>query len=638
VGFARELAAILGRPLRPPSTERADVALATAGGTPHPVAIEDAAGCRRYVAVRLDGIAPAATPVALRLRLAALGQRSRGLLVDLTNLAMLEQGQPLHAFDVRDLREGRMVVRAAREGERIRTLDGVDRALEPGDLVIADGDRAVALAGVMGAESSEVRDDTASIVLESASFDPARIRRTASRLGLRTEASQRFEKSLDPEAASAAARRFVEMAIQHLPGVRVAAPATDVRTRPAARVTIALPVDLPRRRLGGRVLESEVRGALRALGFDAQEEGDLLRVTVPTWRATRDVSRPEDLVEEIGRIRGYDRILPIAPVAAMQAVRLTPAQSLDRRVGVVLSLDLGYAETKSHAFYGPTDARRLGVEDVPHVAIRNPTNAEEDRLILTTAAALLRAAKTNQARVARGRVWERTRLVRPAPKPGEGEIAVAGLLAWDRDAGDDAKGSLFLGFLEDVRALLERAGAGRVRARDARDDDALAEGLPRACWLHPGRRAALSAGDGLVALAGEVAPSVLRAYGLEGRVAWGEVRLDALASACERTEVEYRPLLRFPVVPFDVAVIVPEGTSAAEVVDTIERAAPESVRDVRVFDVYAGEGIPPGHRSLALRMELFDPERTLDAASADRLRTAVRTALESRGWTVRAGA
>ncbi len=636
VGWAREVGALLARPFEPPPAAAADAAFAAATGDPFPVSIEDEEGCRRYVGVLLEGLENGPSPWALRGRLEALGLRSVSLLVDLSNLVMLEQGQPVHAFDARDLEGGRIVVRAARDGESMTTLDGVVRRLDPGDLVIEDGARPVALAGVMGGENSEVRSDTTTLLLEAASFDPVRVRRTATRLGLRTEASTRFEKALDPEAAWAAARRFTELVLRHVPGARVARRVADAYPCPAVTPRILLPYDLPRRRLGIRISDAEVRASLLALGFGVEERGDALAVDVPTWRATKDIQVAEDLVEEVGRVHGYEHVPAVPPVGALEPTRPSIARRLERRVEDLLSRDLAYAESKSYSFYGPRDVERLALGAVRHVEIQNPNTDEQDRLAVTTLPAMLRFVERNVAREATGRTWESTRLFVPSPDGRlPDEVRVVALATWSREGAEGPDGRLFLDLLEDVRAVLRAGPVAEVHVREADDDACLAEGLPPPRWLHPGRRAVVEARGRRLAIAGEVAPRVLRAFEIPGRVAVAEISLDRMGEVLEEVGASYRPIHRYPVVPFDVAVVVPRRTPAGRVESVIREVDRARVRRVRVFDVYEGPSIPEGHRSLAFSLELLDPEGTLEPKQADRLRRRVVEAVEREGWTVR---
>ena len=634
VGFARELSAILSRQQSLPTVPDATALMEGADPEPYPITIEDEQGCRRYVGIVLEGLENGPSPLWLRRRLASLGVRSIDRIVDLTNLILLEQGQPLHAFDLRDIQGGEIRVRRARDGERMTTLDEIERVLTPDDVVIADAERPVAIAGVMGGAGSGVRPDTTAILLESATFDPVRVRRTSQRLGLRTDASSRFEKSLDAERAMTGALRFVAVAQEMMPSVRVRQVITDVHPRPDAPVEIRLPTSLVRRRLGIRIPDATIRSRLGALGFRVKEDGAVLHVGVPSWRASKDVRCPEDLVEEVGRIGGYGTLPSIAPLAPMVVRAPSPRRMLRRTAAAALSLDLGYSEVTQYSFCGTKELETLGLADVSHLRIANARSDVHDRLIQTSAANLLQTASRNQVGSPSGALWESTRLIVPAEGGLPTEIPVFGGVAWDARLDDDVDGRLFLQVVSDLRRLLARMDLQEVSVRQA-ETPGLRDGLPAARWLHPGRTAVVASRGVDVGVVGEVTPAVRRGFDLGVRAVTFEIDVEAVLVARERSRPTYEPPLRYPVVPFDVSVIVPRKTAADDVIATMTRSLPDHIRDVHCFDVYEGEGIPAGQRSLAFRCELFDRTRTLATKEADRMRGTVIDALATRGWTVR---
>lgn len=637
VGFARELAAIFSRPLRLPGVAKAEAALGAVKASPFPLSVEDPEGCRRYVGVVIEGLTNGTSPDAARRRLEILGLRSVDRLVDLTNLTMLEQGQPLHAFDLREVRGGRIVVRRAKNGETLRTLDGKDLRLVDEDLVIADAERVLALAGVMGGEASGVRADTTAIVLESACFDAARVRRSAIRHGLRTDASTRFEKSLDPVGARTAALRFVEQVLESTPTARVVK-AADAFPRPYPATSIDLPFDLVRRRLGWPVPDAEIVEQLRSVGFESKSGVGRATVAVPSWRATKDVAIPEDLVEEVGRLSGYENVRVEPPLTPMSVRRPIPARALERDGRAILCLDLGYAEIAFYAFHGAAEASKLGIDPERLLRLANPLSAEQDRLQVTCLQNLLGIALRNQPREATLRLCEWTRIFpkgERAAKALPAETPVVGLLYAERDRVTDPRGETFLAAKDDVVALLDRLGVGPLVVSDA-GDATLHEGLPPPAWLHPGRRAAIRCGGVVLALVGELLPSTARAWGLVGRVAVGEVNL-ARVLAAGRSGRLYAPVPRFPTAPFDVAVVVPKRTPSSEVERVLRGAAPDAIRDVALFDVYEGKGIPEGQRSLAFTVTLGDADATLQPKTIERLQGRCLDALRRAGWTVRTG-
>jgi len=324
----------------------------------------------------------------------------------------------------------------------------------------------------------------------------------------------------------------------------------------------------------------------------------------------------------------------MALVGTLAPQSLRAERAYLRRAAAVLSLGLGYHEVKNYSFYGPREASALGVESAPHVRVRNPLSEEQDRLVTTTAARLLRAVQRNIVRVAHGRLWEHGRLFGHRTQGLPEETEVLGLCTFDRELREDPGGDAFRSLVADVRTLLDRTGARGVAVRQGREEF-LREGLPACSWLHAGRRAALETAAGVVAFVGEAAPSALRAFEIPGRAALAEVRLDLALAACPRDASGYRPLLRYPVVPFDVAVLVPRRTAAEDVRGRVEAVDASHIRHVEVFDAYEGAGIPEGTRSIAVRCELYDENGTLDGAQADALRARIIAHVESAGWTVR---
>ena len=642
VGFARELAALLS--LDAPQPALADLGAWSEGLDEEgfPVEVADPEGCSRYLAFEIEGLTNGPSPLAWRVRLERLGVRSIDRIVDLTNLVLLEMGQPLHAFDRRALRGDRIEVRRARAGEPFVGLDDITYTLDTEDLVIADAEGPVALAGVMGGQASAVRADTQAIVLEAARFDPVRVRRSAARHGLRTESSSRFEKGLDPELAEAGARRFLALAKEVMPDARLVRLPRDARSRPPASRVVDLPLALVRRRLGIRVPDAVVRSKLTRLGFRVEETGASLRVRVPSWRAGSDIVEPMDVVEEVGRMVGYDKIMPLAPTAPMRVRKPDARRRLERRALTFLSLDRGYAEIKSYAFLDEDDLRALDLDAGDHLTLRRREGdgAAGGRLqVLTQAsvAKLLRAAARNRVVAPQGALMESTRLLPPGADGAlPHEARVLGGVTWDTTDEDAQPGRVVLHLIEDLRRLFVRLGLPPLRVRPGAPA-ALRPELPEPTWLHPGRAGTLLCGEVVVGTAGEIVPRVLRAFDCQGRVACFEMDLDGLLDAQERGGgAGYEPPLRYPVVPFDVAAYVPRRTLVADVAALIEAAAPGHVRDVQCFDVYQGKGVPADMKSVAFRLVLFDREATLSGKAADGLRALVRTALTDAGFTLRA--
>lgn len=403
-GMAREVAAMLGRPLKNLST---DVVLAEV--PPLAVAVQTAI-CPRYVCARIGGVRVQPSPVDARLLLRRLGVRPISNVVDATNLVMLETGNPLHAFDARFVRGHQIVVRQAQDGEQILTLDGQTRTLTAADTVIADGEGPVAVAGVMGGGDSEIRTDTEEVILEAAAFDAAAIRKTSMRLGLRTESSARFEKALDPELPLLAAKRFLKLLLELSPGAQVTSGLLDAgphRLQPPPPRVIATTASYLRSRLGvsaEELSDTWLRTCLERLEFGVVQDGDLLQVTVPTFRATKDVHGPADLVEELGRHYGYNRIASQAPLIAARPPYTPPRKLAERKIRQALVLQRGMQELVLYGFDNENTRERMGLQEGPPAAglarlgLRNALSSELVRLRRNLAPNLLAAVEQNLLR------------------------------------------------------------------------------------------------------------------------------------------------------------------------------------------------------------------------------------------------
>lgn len=613
-GVARDLAARLKVPFALPDPKVPESGAGAAGRAR--VEILDAALCGRFTARVLDDVRVGQSPRWLANRLTALGMRPINSVVDVSNYLMLELGQPNHTYDLAKVAGGTLRVRMASEGERIVTLDGVERTLTAADGVIADGeDTAIGIAGVMGGESTEISDATTAVLLELAWWDPMTIARSSRRLGLRSEASMRFERGTDPEIQELAARRFAELLLADggtlAPEVIVEEgdlppqPRIHVRT---TRVNAILGTDLP---------PEEIRAQLEPIGFVCEEapaaDGtptDQI-VTVPSWRP--DSAMEIDVIEEVARHYGYDRIgrrVPRAP----QTGSLTPRQA-DRRLVRATLAGLGIDEVYPVPFLAPGDLARAGL-DPAGITLTNPLVAEESVMRTSLRPGILKVLAHNAAhRNPVVSVYEIGHVYRiPAQEQR----------------------------LPDEREHLGVALAGRDAAGAVRVWAALADALAARRWrlvadepsgLHPTRTARIELGGTAVGWVGEIDPDVAAAYDVPVRVGWLEVDLDTLL-ALPHGERPYTPVSRFPSSDVDLAFEVDEGTPAGDVERELRKAGGHLLADLRLFDVYRGDRVAAGTRSLAFRLRLQAADRTLTdtdvAGVRDRCIAAVEAALPAR--------
>ncbi|MET7848180.1 phenylalanine--tRNA ligase subunit beta [Streptomyces avermitilis] len=650
-GIARETAIAYGLPLRDPAL--LDVPAPNAFG--HPVKISEPLGCDRFTARTVTGLDPEArSPIWLRRRLQKAGMRSISLAVDITNYVMLELGQPLHAYD-RSRIQGAIGVRRAAQGEKLTTLDGTKRTLDAEDLVITDDRGPIGLAGVMGGAHTEIDDTegtTTEVVIEAAHFDPISVARTARRHKLASEASKRFERGVDPLAASAAAQRTVDLLVL-LAGGSADAGVTEVIT-PSAPHTITIPANHPDRVAGVEYGRETVVRRLQEVGCDVYGQDELL-VTVPSWRP--DLTDPNDLAEEVIRLEGYENLpstLPKPPAGR----GLTERQRLHRRVGRALA-GAGYVEAPNYPFVGEHvfDQFGLAADDPKRRVVKlvNPLSEEEPALRTTLLPGLLGALRRNDGRGSHDLALFETGLV--FHPRAEQRIAVR--LPVDRRPTDEEIASLTAALPEQPRhAAVVLAGAreqagwwGKGRPADWADAIEAARTLAREAgtellvragqygpW-HPGRCAELAVVlDGeekVIGYAGELHPGVLKTLGLPARTSAMELNLDALEQASAGV-VKGPRISTFPVATQDVALVVDKTVPHADVEAALREGAGELLESIRLFDVYESEQLGAGKKSLAYALRFRAADRTLTVEEASAARdAAVALAAERTGAALR---
>ncbi|MFH1105189.1 MAG: phenylalanine--tRNA ligase subunit beta [Actinomycetota bacterium] len=591
-GIARDLAAFYDIPLRP-------VPVATvpgAGASRVAVRIEDPEGCPRFTAREIGGVTVGPSPLWMRQRLRAGGQRPISNIVDVTNYVMLELGQPLHAFDLDLVPDETIVVRRAAPGERLRTLDGVDRRLDAADLVIASPREALGLAGIMGGGDSEVSDTTRRVLLEVAHFEPTGVLLTGKRHGLRTEAVARFERGVDPELPPVASARATAL-IGEVAGGSPIGPLVDEHPRPHVPVTVALPSGEVERLLGVALERDETAGYLTRLGFTVKGSRPM-RVTVPSFRP--DVSRPADLVEEVARLHGFDRIPARLPRGGGGGL---PPDEVVRRAVRRTMIGAGFFETMSFDFVGldeiaafvtdPDDRRRRPVR------LRNPLSDERAFLRTTLIPGLLDGIRINQAQLrSEVALFEMGTVFFPSSgelpeQPHHLAFAAAGRIpgpSWEPAADRDAR--------DAVGLLVTLFGA--LRTEYALD------GEPQT-GFHPGRSAAIVVGGNPVGVVGEIHPAVAGRFAIDCRVVAGELDLAAFAPRLGAFTVPSA----LPPVVFDLAFDLAEAVPAGALIEAIRRAGGEQLERIVVFDVFGGPPLDPGRKSVAVRLTYRDPGRTL---------------------------
>jgi phenylalanyl-tRNA synthetase beta chain len=647
-GVARDLHAATTAPLADDPTA-ADASPAGDDSAEDHISIEiDPEICLRFTARVFEDVNTGPSPLWLKQRLMAAGQRPISNVVDITNYVMLTCSQPLHAFDLDRVRGGRIVVRRAGEGETMVTLDDVERTFNAEAALVCDGEGPSGIAGIMGGQISEVSEDTTRVLMEAATWVGPNIMRTSKALGLRTEASARFEKQLHPELAMAGQRLAARLMVE-LCGARMVPGTVDVYPAPAQPHVVPLRHERMEKLLGERIEPGTASGILERLGFECEgvrplESGALRspaeRWRVPPWRDS-DVHREADLIEEVARIHGLDKLPTTLPARRSAVGRLTRSQRLRRRLEDLLR-DRGLSECVSYSFTSPAAIERLRLGGVPLLRLENPLSEDHSVMRPLLLPGLLDAARHNAAH---GRpaamLFESAHVYRPS-EPLD-------------DAPADAPGGR-LPALErhHLAVLLTEAAPGGWRSErrpaDFYTSRALLEAVLEVAgldwtaeegglsFLHPGRAASIVARESERNLGwlGELHPLVARAWDVPGPVAGFELDVEELVELTAGRDDVYRDVTSFPSVLQDMAVVVPEEVPAAEVEDRVRSGGGELLAGVELFDLYRGEQAGEGNKSLALRLEFRAADRTLTDEEVARRREAIERELASVGGRLRA--
>ncbi len=614
LGLARELAAHFRVPLREP-----EISFTEAGdATDVTVTLEDPAGCPRFTAREVRGLTVGPSPLWMRIRLEACGVRSISNVVDVSNYVMLELGHPNHVFDRHRLGDS-IVVRRAKDGETIETLDGVTRVLHPDDIVVADGSDPVGIGGVMGGGDSEVSDETTDVVIEAAYFHPPSVLLTAKRHGLHTEASSRFQRGMDPNNAERANRRVAQLLEQHAGGT--AAPgAVDAYPEPIEPWHVDLPLAEIERVMGKAFPRDEVATTLGRLGFGIAGD-DPLSVTVPTRRP--DVSRPVDLVEDVARLHGYDNFGDEVSVGYGGGL---PEREQRLRKLRRLMVGAGYAEAQTFSFVGQADLDALALPaDDPRrrgIVVIKPLRDEEGVMRTTLLPGLLKAAANNlNRRVSDVALFETGRVFIPEPDGTNPELPrQPEALGWVM-AGPQSGG-----WQREPRSpdVYDATGVWQRLAESMQIDGAeLRQAAPPA--LHPGRAAEVVWDGDVIGVVGELHPVVAEAFGLDGRVAVGEIDLERVLAVPEFWR--FRSASAYPPVIFDLAFELDTAVPAARLDATVRSAAGDLLERADVFDVFSGPPLAEGRKSIAVRLVLRAPDRTLTDDEMQPLRRRIAEAV-----------
>ena len=555
------------------------------------VKIADKNLCPRYMAVAMSGVTVAPSPDWLKKKLAAVGLNSINNIVDITNYVMLDLGQPLHAFDA-DLVTGKkgakeILVRLADEEEKVKALDGNEYTLSENDLVIADGSQVLAVAGIIGGEASAISEKTTNIIFESANFAAANIRKTSTRLGVRTDSAQRFEKSLDPNLCELAIKKAVELVKQVCPEAAVASALIDEANFSLPVGPIEVEKGLFEKKIGVAVPEKDIVKILEKLGFELKDKKDSWAVKIPTWRATKDISLAEDLVEEVVRIYGYDQIPGTLPSFLIAPPETNKLRQLEWRVADVLVREFGYTESYNYAFVSGDQLKNLSEDVGSYIELDNPLAKDRPYLRRNLLPNLLSNVANNIGQQSEIKIFE-TGKVFWADQPGVRSATNSDELLPRQDVWFSA---LYVNKKDqnpywEVRKIVEIIG------QELKLDWATV--VPSSfSWEHPTRTAEISVAGQVVGLIGEVSADAAKKFGIDYRVGFVQLSLSAIQELVAFKDSAYQPASVFPAVERDVAFLVDRKISHSEIVEELSKVD-GLIKKVELFDVYLGDKIAAG--------------------------------------------
>lgn len=621
-GIAREIAAITGGKLKPLNPK----VKIPSKGEKLELKIEDFSLCPRYCGLIINNLKIEESPDWLKARLKAVGHGTHNNIVDITNYVMAELGQPMHAFDKSFIKKG-IVVRCAKKHEKITGLDGKIRELDEHMLVIADHEKPVAIAGVMGGENSEITPDTTSIILESANFNASSVRRTSTKLGLRTDAVQRFEKALDPHLAELAIKRAAELILQICPGAEIAGPIADEKKFSNKPVKLILDTEKAASKIGADLSPTEMKKILESLEFHVvphdKANGKTFEVTVPTFRATKDVDIEDDLIEELARMYGYDNIAPSLPELPSKL----PEENIERfkkhRAREILSHGLGFDEVYNYSFYGTSEIANCLLKEEGHIRLLNYLSADQTHMRTSLVPNLLKNIQLNINNFSQQNIYEIGHTYKEIDRyfPLE-EKRITGAIVRKGKSDTpfyEAKGAIetllktfAIEQLDTVNEVKDAPYAHPIKAMSYLDHNA--QTLARVFVLHP---------------------SVAKNHDLQDfSIAIFDLNFTELMKLAP-LERKYKRIPRFPSIEIDISVLVNKTLAVAAIKEAIEKADTDLIAETELFDIYEGQGIEPDKKAVAFKITLCAPDRTLTDEEMSATQKKIFKNLESLGGKIR---
>ncbi len=619
-GIAREVAAITNEKLKPVETHQ------KYPSSKAPISVEVTAKdlCRRYLAVTIDNIKVEPSPDWLRTALENTGNKSINNIVDATNFVMLELGNPLHAFDTTKIKDT-IIVRTAKKGEKLETLNEGERELDDTMLVIADKEKPMALAGIMGGLDSGITENTTSITLEAANFDPVNVRKTSVKTGIRTESLQRFEKNLDPLLAEQAMDRIVKIILDLCPSAQINGQKIDINNYQYKKKSIALNLNKVNSKIGVAIPAQEIQDALEKLEFKVKPGKASLKVDIPSFRATKDIDHQDDLIEEIARMYGYERIPGKLPEISLRPGRPNHERFEKYTIRNIIALEHGFHECLNYSFYSQKTLQNAHLDETQHLKVRNYLSEEQTHLRTTLLPLLLTNARENLKHQDGFRLFEIGRTFHYINEyfPRE-EKHLAGLIVKPKKD----KTESFYEVKSVVEGLLNRLDINSLKFQHAQTELAYAHPNRHATWLdHKSKQEIIHIFD--------LHPLIAKNFGLQDhRISCFEINY-TLLHALPRSDRKYKEIPRFPGIEIDISVLVPKNLEYAEIEKQVRHADQNLINKITLFDLYQGSNIPQDQKSLAFKVTLLSPDRTLTDAEMKAIQQKIFQNLAKIGGQVR---
>jgi phenylalanyl-tRNA synthetase beta chain len=622
-GFAREIGAIFGRKVTDPVKH--DLYKTFKNEAKINIKIENPEASPRYSALIVKNIKIAESPDWLKAAVTSIGMRPINNIVDITNYVMCEIGEPMHAFDRKKLNGDSIIIRMAADREKMTTLDGQVHELCTEDVVIADKSGAIALAGVMGGGNSEIEDSTSEIVLEAANFNPVNIRKTAQKYNLRTEAAIRFEKSLSPDITIHALIRCYDLIKQVNPEAEACSEILDSYPVKQEKTVIQIACSAIRKSLGEEIPDERIIKILEALGFDIEKQGEKLSITVPFYRASKDVSIAADIVEEVGRIYGYDNISPMPPMVPCTAPELNLFRLFERKVKNILSFECGLIETSGYSFTGETILRKLGIDNDLELRLKNPLSAEQDRLRRSLMPNIVNFVISNKRFNEEFSIYEMGRVYLKSERKSA-DLAAENTRTAGAVYSKKVNNAIFYNAKNIILTLCERLQVKNFEIKVCSKD------IPE--YAHPVRCAEISIGGKASGLIFELHPLTAKEFDITGSAAFFDIDLNAFYNA-EKNSLKFYELQKFPEVPFEISVIADSRTYSSDIIKSAAGASKNLIKDIQVISVFEGNQIQEGKKSVSLKIIFSSDEKTLTTDEITSLQKNVIDSMKKSGYELR---